>query len=312
MKTKHLLILAIAVFVAASCVSKKRKEHTLNLSGAFALYPLTIQWSEEYKKENPDVRFNISAGGAGKGMADALAGAVDLGMFSREILQSEKDQGVWWVGLCIDAVIPTISSDNPYLTLIKNRGLTANEFRAIFIDGTITNWNQILEIEESNEIRIYTRSDACGAASTWAKYIGGVQEDLKGIGVHGDPAIAVAVAKDPLSIGYDNTNYVYDIKTGLKREGMEVMPIDINENGVIDPGENFYDTFEDILEAVDKEIYPTAAARELYFVAKGKPTKQETLDFIKWTLTVGQKYVREAGYVPISQDKIDHYLKQLN
>ena len=311
MKTKQLIISAALVCIFGSCASKKQKENTLNFSGAFALYPMTIQWAEEYKKEKPDVRFNISAGGAGKGMADALAGAVDLGMFSREITQPEKDQGAWWVGLCIDAVLPIISSNNPHLKTIMQQGLSVSEFTSIFINGTVTDWSDILGIDEQGEIRIYTRSDACGAASTWAKYLGGVQEDLKGIGVHGDPAIAVAVAKDPLSIGYANTNFVYDIKTGLKREGMEVVPIDVNGNGIIDPEERFYDTFDEILRAVDDDRYPAEASRELYFVAKGKPNKQATLDFIRWTLTEGQQYVREAGYVPITQDRIDQYLNKL-
>lgn len=55
-------------------------------------------------------------------MADALAGTVDLRMFSREIAKEEKDKGVWWVGLCINAVLPTISADNPYLETLKNHG----------------------------------------------------------------------------------------------------------------------------------------------------------------------------------------------
>jgi phosphate transport system substrate-binding protein len=105
--TKSTLILAVIIFLAA-CTSTKKKEQTISLSGAFALYPLVIKWSEEYQKENPDIRFNISAGGAGKGMADALSGTVDLGMFSREIAQAEIDKGVWSVAVTKDAVIPTV------------------------------------------------------------------------------------------------------------------------------------------------------------------------------------------------------------
>ena len=58
-------------------------EGTVTLSGAFALYPLANKWAEEFQKIHPDVRFNISAGGAGKGVADALSQAVDIGMVSR-------------------------------------------------------------------------------------------------------------------------------------------------------------------------------------------------------------------------------------
>lgn len=132
-----------------------------------------------------------------------------------------------------------------------------------------------------------------------------------GIGIFGDPGLAEAVAKDPLGIGFNNTIYVYDVRTGHKRPGAEVIPIDINGNGNIDQEEDFYENFSDVLAAIANGIYPSPPARELYFVSNGKPQKQAVIDFIKWTLTEGQQYVAEAGYVPISQEAINHYLEKL-
>jgi phosphate transport system substrate-binding protein len=306
-----IIFLLVFGILFSSCASRKRKEQTISLSGAFALYPLAIKWSEEYKKEHPEIRFNISGGGAGKGMADALAGTVDLGMFSREISQEEKDKGAWWVGLTIDAVLPTISAQNPFLDILKKRGLTREEFTGIFIEGKIKDWGALLKANESKEIVVYTRADACGAAETWAKYMGGKQENLLGIGIFGDPGLAEAVIKDAGGIAYNNTNYVYDIKSGNKRPGIEVVPIDINGNRTIDADENFYDKVELVLKSIADGIYPSPPARELYFISKGKPLKPQVLDFIKWTLTDGQKFIAEAGYVPIDQNKLNYYLEQL-
>lgn len=311
MKKTGLICILITSAILLSCASQKMKDQTISLSGAFALYPLAVKWTEEYQKIHPEIRFNVSGGGAGKGMADALAGAVDLGMFSREISQEEKNQGVWWVGLTIDAVVPTISDQNPFLETIKTKGLSKEAFTNIFIDGRGKDWGELLKVPEKGKLVVYTRSDACGAAETWAKYLGGKQENLLGIGVYGDPGLADAVVKDKFGIGFNNTIFAFDIKTGLKRPGIEVIPIDINGNGLIDPDENFYDHFESVLKAIADGIYPSPPARELYFVSKGKPQKQATLDFIRWTLTDGQKYVKEAGYVPIDQEKIDHYLEKL-
>lgn len=300
-----------AIVILSSCASKAGKENTVSISGAFAIYPLVVKWSEEYQKEHPEVRFNISGGGAGKGMADALAEAVDLGMFSREITQAEKDKGVWWVGLTVDAVVPTISDKSPYLAALKKRGLTRNELKAIFIDKTVLSWEELLGGRNNNQIAVYTRSDACGAAGTWAKYLGGKQENLAGVGIYGDPGLAEAVSKDPFGIAFNNTIFAYNVKTGAKLKGVEVIPIDINENGIIDPEEDFYDSLDNILEAIASNIYPSPPARELYFVAKGKPQKKATIDFIEWTLTKGQVYVKEAGYVRVDQSKIDEYLIKL-
>ncbi|MCK9206391.1 MAG: PstS family phosphate ABC transporter substrate-binding protein [Salinivirgaceae bacterium] len=312
MKRNNLIYFVVFALILSSCASSKKKEQTISISGAFALYPLVIKWSEEYQKEHPEVQFNITGGGAGKGMADALAGTIDLGMFSREIAQEEKNKGVWWVGLTIDAVVPTISNQNPNLEQLKIHGLTRDEFKAIFIDGIITDWNQIVKEMQPNKLTVYTRSDACGAAETWAKYLGAKQEDIKGIGIFGDPGLTEAVVKDPSGIAFNNTAFAFDIKTGQKRAGVDVVPIDINNNDVIDTEEDFYQSFESVLKAIAEGVYPSPPARELYFVAKGKPTKQATLDFIKWTLTDGQKYITEAGYVPINQEKINQYLEKLN
>lgn len=302
----------IIIMLLTNCASEKMKEKTISISGAFALYPLVVQWSEEYKKEHPGVRFNISGGGAGKGMADALSETVDLGMVSREIVQEEIEKGAWWVGLAIDAVVPTVSAENPYIDILKERGMTRDEFRAVFIDGAVTNWNDILKTIPELGLVVYTRSDACGAAGTWAKYLGGKQEELKGIGIYGDPGLAEAVIKDKAGIAFNNIVFAYDIKTGKKRAGIEVIPVDINENGTIDTGENFYETVDSLLKAIGNGTYPSPPARELYVVSKGRPKKQAVRKFLQWTLTTGQQFVRTAGYVTVDNDKLDGYLEKLD
>lgn len=307
----YILLIAIAASLSG-CSSAKNKENTISLSGAFALYPMAVRWAEEYKKENPDIRFNISAGGAGKGMTDALSGTVDLGMFSREIMQEEKNKGVWWVAVTKDAVIPTINAANPVLETLGKRGLTLDEFKSIYIDGEIKNWNQLPGITTDQAINVFTRSDACGAAGTWAEYLGGQQEDLKGIGIFGDPGLAEAVVKDVKGVGFNNTIYLYDIKTGKKNQGIEIIPIDVNANGQIDEDEDFYDSFEQILEAIGDDRFPSPPARDLYLIANGKPQKQATIDFLHWVVTKGQSFVPEAGYVPLPKEKINQQIEKMN
>jgi phosphate transport system substrate-binding protein len=182
----------------------------------------------------------------------------------------------------------------------------------LYIDGKYSNWNQLPGITTDQPINVFTRSDACGAADTWATYLGGKQENLKGVGVFGDPGLADAVVKDEKGIGFNNTIYLYDIKTGNKNPGIEVIPIDVNENGQLDAEENFYDTFDQVLAAIAEGKYPSPPARELYLVAKGKPAKQATLDFLKWVVTKGQKFVPEAGYVPLTQSRLNEQITKLD
>jgi phosphate transport system substrate-binding protein len=285
---------------------------SISISGAFALYPMTVKWAEEFQKLHPGVRIDVSAGGAGKGMTDALSQMIDLGMFSRGVSKEEVDRGAWFIAVTKDAVLPTINSTNPYLKDVKLKGLTREDFASLFISKTTHSWNQLIKSARADKINIYSRSDACGAAEMWGKYLGKNQESLEGVGVFGDPGMADAVKNDKFGIGYNNVIYAYDIKTRKTYPGVDIIPIDINGNGQIDKEEDFYNTLDDIMNAIRKEDYPSPPARDLYFVSKGKPQNIVVLEFIKWILMDGQKYVNEAGYVTLSPEKIQHELTKLN
>ena len=287
-------------------------EGTIRVSGAFALYPMMLKWSEEYTKLHPKVKFDISAGGAGKGMADTLGGLVDIGMLSREITQAEEEKDAYWIAITKDAVVPTANTKNPVFAQLKANGLKRDVFEKIFVNETIKTWGQAAGTGATEKINVYTRSDSAGAAETWAKYMNQKykQEALKGVGVNGDPGLLEAVKQDKLGIGFNNIVFVYDQNTRKKIDGIEVIPLDQNGNGKIDPDENFYDTFDNMIEAVGTGKYPSPPARDLFHVTKGKPTGV-VQDFIKWTLTDGQQYIPESGYIVLPQDKINEGLKKI-
>lgn len=291
--------------------TKDELKGNISISGAFALYPLTVKWAEEFRKIHPAVKFDISAGGAGKGMTDALAKMVDIGLVSREINPEEAKKGAFGIAVAKDAVVPTVSAKNPVINDILTNGLDRESAVNIFVSGKAKTWGQALGTNSKIPIRIYTRSDACGAGETWAKYLGKKQEDLLGVGVFGDPGLAQAVTKDVQGIGYNNIGYAYDAKTKQLNPGIKVVPLDINNNGKIDPDEKFYDTMDQIVNAIASGKYPSPPARDLYFVTSGKPVKKELAEFIRWALTDGQKYVLENGYINLSKEKLDAGLAKI-
>ena len=97
---------------------------TLSISGAFALYPMMTIWAEEFSKIHPNVQFDVQGGGAGKGMTDTIAGAVDIGMISRSIKEEETAQGIFWVSVTKDAVFPIINAENPVAEQLMAQGIT--------------------------------------------------------------------------------------------------------------------------------------------------------------------------------------------
>jgi phosphate transport system substrate-binding protein len=276
---------------------------TITVSGAWALYPMMVRWGEEFTKLHPQVQFDISAGGAGKGMADALGGAVDIGMVSRDVAAEEEAKGAYWVAVTKDAVFPSVNAANPVLADLLAKGVSKEVFTKIYITGEITNWGQVAGRPEiTDPIHVYTRSDAAGAPDTWAKYLGKKQENLLGIGVYGDPGIAEAVVKDPLGIGYNNLNYAFDPNTGKPVPGAVVLPIDANSDGTADAGE-LLETKDEAVEVVTNGKYPSPPARMLNLVTKGKPAGLSR-EFLLWIVGDGQKFLDEAGYVSLTPEQV--------
>ena len=304
-------VIVLAISSTTGCIGQQN--NTIKVSGAFALYPMMGIWAEEYQKIYPEIKIDVSAGGAGKGMSDAIMGIVDIGMVSRDIYQSEIDQGIFWVSVAKDAVIATISTDNPALESILTEGITKQQLEEIFITRGIKTWGQLIGNSNiTGNIRVYTRSDACGAAKTWAKYLGNyTQDDLTNVAnsaINGDPNLAAAIQGDALGIGYNNINFVYDPYTKKPFHGIKPVPIDLNRNNLLDENESFYNNRETMVNAIAGNIYPSPPARALHLVTKNNFTGA-TIQFVNWILTDGQQYVTDSGYIDLSESEIHKQLE---
>jgi len=301
----------IGIYTACSRNDEKQAvvEGRILISGAWALYPMMVKWAEEYKNINPKIRIDVSAGGAGKGVTDALSGMVDIGMVSRDLRPEEIRQDLFYVPVVKDAVFPTLNAANPAIKELLKKGLKKSDFNDLWIKGQSMTWGDLTGTANQMNVRVYTRSDSSGAAEIWAKYLGAHQEDLKGVAVYGDPGLAEAVKKDKAGIGYNNLNFAYDMKTGKPLHGLQIIPIDVNENGRIDPAERI-STKPEAIKSVEAGVYPSPPARDLYLVTK-KAFRGPANDFVYWILTDGQKYVGEVGYLRINNKEIEKALEKV-
>ncbi|MBM3236154.1 extracellular solute-binding protein [Candidatus Poribacteria bacterium] len=287
---------------------EKEFEGTVTLSGAWAIYPTAVAWAEAFQKLHPKVKIDVSAGGAGKGVADAIAGFVDIGMVSRDPDPAEIKKGIVPVYILHDAVYPVISDKNPALAELLKKGVKRQTWIGIYITGIITTWDKVVGAKIGKPIHVYTRSDACGAAASWAAYLGKKQEDLRSVGVYGDPGLLEAAKRDPIGIGYSNFSYVFT-REGNIVKGAKLVPIDSNENGQADPDE-IYETRENAIKAIRAGRYP--ATRKNYFFVKGKP-KGVVKKFVEFVLSdAGTKIVDEVGTsLPLTKEEREEVLKSI-
>ena len=108
-----------ALLSFSSCQQKQQDivladnlQGSISISGAFALYPMAVEWTNEFAARHPQVRIDLSSGGAGKGMTDVINGMVDFAMLSREPHDEEREKGAIDFTVAKDAVLPVFSSSN--------------------------------------------------------------------------------------------------------------------------------------------------------------------------------------------------------
>jgi len=311
-----LLIVSMVGIISLSGCTTQQEATTIKVSGAYSLYPMMVIWAQQYHSLHPDINIDVSSGGAGKGMADALAGSVNLGMVSRDVTSAEADQGIIAVAVVEDAVLATINTENPVLAIIQDKGLTKEQLRAIFINYSITTWGQLVgDMNNTDPIKVYSRSDPCGAAESWVKYLGDYTQDSiptreEITKVKGDDSMSKSIAGDPLGIGYSNVNYIYSNSTKTPKDGIAVVPLDLNGNGTIDPEEDFYDSRDDVVNAEILDTLPAPPSRLVYLVTLNNFTGA-TKDFVQWILTDGQQYTFDNGYGAVPTDILDDQIQIL-
>ncbi len=306
-------ILLFSVLFSSVTLKAENKalQGNLTLSGAWAMYPTVVAWAEAFQKIHPKVHIDISAGGAGKGAADALAGFVDIGMVSRDPDPSELQKDIKAIYVLKDAVFPIVNEKNFYISTLLKRGLSKRNFQDIYVTGTQIYWDLdyfSVVTHKPKMIHHYTRSDASGAAASWARYLGVQQEDLMGIGIYGDPGILEAVLRDPLGIGYANFSFVFN-RQGTVIPGIKLIPIDANENGIADP-EEIYQNRDEANRAIEKGSYPVV--RRNYFFIK-KDVGDVVKEFIRFTLSEeGTRIVHEtAANLPLTKTERAKILESL-
>ncbi|MFU8868146.1 PstS family phosphate ABC transporter substrate-binding protein [Natronococcus sp.] len=297
----------------AGCTSDS--DSAVRISGGVGPLPMVEVWADIYEDES-DTSFDISGGGTGAGVSDVLNDQVDIAMMGREPEEAEIDQGLFAVPMLIDTVVGTVNPDNPVIDELDENGLTREDLEAIFTREVET-WGEVVGNDVDEEIVVYGRSDASAAYKKWGDFLGGEDdayteselESLSDENHSGDQAVAEAIGRTENAISMNNINYVYDLSSG-ELEG-DVRPVRLDSDGDgLSEEEDFYDTRDEFLEAVEEGEYPAPPAREMFLASNGD-FDERSEEFVEWVLSDGQEYVRDNGYVPLEEDRLEEAQEEL-
>ena len=107
-----------------------REVEELYISGSSSVSPLMEKLASVYESFNPYVDITVQSSDSGTGVADTIAGKNDFGMASRDLKDSETEQGVTSESICLDGVALVV---NPNAELEE---VTSDQVYQLYANGT--------------------------------------------------------------------------------------------------------------------------------------------------------------------------------
>lgn len=185
----------------------------LRIGGSTTLYPHARTAARSFMAENPTKIVTVLESSSGGGLAQLLAGQVDLANTTR--LPQEKEMAAARLK-GKNLVAHKIGHEALALVVHPSKypfvsALTQTQARAIFFDGTISDWSQ-LHPSLSGPIHVYVRdAENSGTAATFNELVMGNAEASYHEGViptYLTPLIVSAVETDPDGIAYTPTLWI--------------------------------------------------------------------------------------------------------
>jgi phosphate transport system substrate-binding protein len=259
---------------------------SIHISGTRFLFPLVEKWAAEFKKENPGVAFVIGQNVDNKDI-DASAAPV-------KIMDSAKGK---YTVVSRFALVPITNDKNPAIATLRQRGISKEDFLNIYFKSQNKTNNFNLTAKQVVPIHVYSRG-AC-ASATFTNHFDKEIKDLDNVGgkIEDDQVLLQRILADSFGIAYNNLGFVYNLKSRKQKDGISVIPIDINGNGQIDKDENFYTTVDAVLKYLEQTATSLPPTGDLTFIYK--EDKPEVKAFVEWVLAKGQQYNHPLGFLTL-------------
>jgi phosphate transport system substrate-binding protein len=272
---KKTVIGAIALLGALAVTPASAKE-TISAVGSSSVTPLMEVFGETYMKSNEGVFVEVQGPGSSAGVKAAKNGSADLGMSSRNLKASEKEDTLKELVVARDGIAVVVNPKN------KVQALTAEQVTSIY-KGDITNWKEVGG--EDKPIVAITRDTASGTRGAFEDIMK-LKKKISGKKVSaisqraqvaaGNGALKTNVASNPYSIGYISLGTVDSSVQALDIDGVKAS-VDNVKNGSYKVARPF-----------------------LVLYREGKPSA-ETQKFLDWMVAEdAQKLVAGKGYIPVN------------
>ena len=302
---------------------------SVSLTGAGASFPAPLyqRWFSEYNKQHPNVQVSYQSVGSGAGVEQFTQGTVDFG--ASDVAMTDEEIGAVKRGV---ALLPmtagsiVLAYNLPDVTQLK---LSRQDYVDILL-GKITQWNDpaIASLNPDaklpdSKITVVHRSDGSGTTGVFTKHLSAINPEWKdkvgdgktvqwptGIGAKGNEGVTAQILQTEGALGYVEYGYAKQqeipFATLENKSGKYVAASDESAAGALSATTLPENLRAFITDPEGEDSYPIVTYTWiLAYENYDDPNKLQGLkDVVNWSLTDGQQYAKELGYVPLPNNVV--------
>lgn len=282
---------------------------TLRILVSPELSRLAGKWIKEYSDDNTDIQIS-------EAVIDSEA-KYDLetegvfGIVTEDYLRTVERGSLWSMVVARDVIVPVISADNPFLNAIMETGISPSGFEGVYTSTDKLTWADVSDEGDRTPVNCYCLGDE-PVKYCLSEFLG--SGNLKGnvTRVSESEEMVDYIVNDKYSIGFCRLSGIIDYENHNVREGLKIVPIDINGNGRLENNENFYSCLNDFNRGVWIGKYPGSLCRNIHIVSSSVPGDKGSIAFLRWVLSGGQDYISEAGFSELIPGERQPKMQALN
>ncbi len=278
---KIVLLLTTLVILAGS---SRAQQADVKLRGTRLTYPLVRKWIAEFNKEYAGIRVSITP--------TAPPDSIDFTIASYQLNEAEL-LGKQAIIVTRYVQLPIVNARRTDLGKWQRQGISERNFNALFFPAAepVMPWASAQPV-------IYVRDRPTCAVKAFATHYGKNPKNIRGTGVTGDDEdLAQAVKTDINGIAFNNLGFIYDPATRQVRDSLAIIPLDLNENGVVDNNEQIYGSLDEVINFIETTSNVKFVNERVNFVFREGKKDQSAGLFLQWVLTKGQQFNHQFGFL---------------
>jgi glycine cleavage system H lipoate-binding protein/ABC-type phosphate transport system substrate-binding protein len=290
--------------------TNQHPKDSVNILAGRDLFAISSVWAAEYKKLNPEAEVSVRVLSQST-FQNRLLGTRNIGIVSGKEISFFEGESVLTAVAGRDVIVPVINSDNPFIDELRKHGISPSQLGRLIIGSEKPAWGKLLENNEKSSLTLYMESDNLIQESIFTFLNTGVADVQWIKTVTGNEMIA-AIQKDPLAIGFCKMLSVVEFADQKLADNICLLPIDRNENGIIDSNEDIYSDLNSFSRGVWIGKYPKSLINNVYTVSANTNQNEVVASFLKWVLTDGQQYLNSIGYSDLLASERQSTLDKIN